>query len=477
LPSNRPDIGGRPGIANRPSQLPALGAGAAIGAGIANRVGERPGTLPGIGDRRPGISQLPAQTPGQRLDSLRDRVAGGERPSQLPNRDWNQTRQDWQQRRDDIREDWQQHRDEARDDWQDWLDDHYGWYGGWYGGFAPGYWNRWDYLWDNYPVAAVLGLTWWGANALGYSYGYSDYTNPYYADSMPAYYSEPIITVPMESAPDAGAVAAGLPPGVSQDAMTKFDQARGAFLEGRYAEALKLTDEAITQMPRDAVLHEFRSLALFALGRYAESAAIIHAVLDVGPGWDWKTMGSLYSSVDEYTKQLRALEAARDKDRNAADLRFLLGYHYLTLGSAEDALTMFRRVVELQPKDTVAAALVATLSPRDAQVSAPATAAAAKAIPSDNVVGNWTATGSGSAEYSMNLKKDGTFTWTYRRGQRKQEAKGVYVLEGNVLAMEPDSGGILAAELAVKDGGLLHFKMIGGNKDDAGLDFRRGMTQ
>jgi hypothetical protein len=37
-------------------------------------------------------------------------------------------------------------------------------------------------------------------------------------------------------------------------------------------------------MPRDAVLHEFRSLALFALQRYSESAAAIHAVLAVGPG-------------------------------------------------------------------------------------------------------------------------------------------------------------------------------------------------
>jgi hypothetical protein len=164
---------------------------------------------------------------------------------------------------------------------------------------------------------------------------------------------------------------------------------------------------------------------------------------------------------------------ARDNDPKAADLRFLAGYHYLTMGYPDQALKMFQRAAELQPKDTVAAALVATLSPRDAQPSTPA-AAAAKPVPADNVVGNWTATGSGSSQYSMNLRKDGTFTWSFKRGARKQEAKGVYVVEGNVLAMEPDTGGVLAAELALKDADRLQFKMIGGAKDDPGLDFRRG---
>ena len=73
----------------------------------------------------------------------------------------------------------------------------------------------------------------------------------------------------------------------------------------------------------------------------------------------------------------------------------------------------------------------------------------------------------------MNLRKDGTFTWAFARGSRKQEAKGVYTLEGNVLAMEPDSGGVLLAELTVKGADELRFQMIGGATDDPGLEFRR----
>jgi hypothetical protein len=50
--------------------------------------------------------------------------------------------------------------------------------------------RSWDCLWDNYPVAAVAGLTWWSTNSLAYQFGYSDYSNPYH--------TEPVLTVPIE---------------------------------------------------------------------------------------------------------------------------------------------------------------------------------------------------------------------------------------------------------------------------------------
>jgi hypothetical protein len=483
--------------------LPALGAGAALGAagaGLANRLGDRPSaTLPGLGDQRPGISQLPANpTIRERRDALHDRLTGEGRPEQLPARDREQARQDrqqtrddrqqtreqtrgdrqqtrddrqqsreqtrgdrqqnrdqirddWQQHRDEIRNDWQQHRDEARDDWQDWFDDHYGWYGGWYGGYAPGYWGRWDYLWDKYPVAAAVGLTWWGVNSLGYQFGYADYSNPYYVESMPAYYSEPVITVPVEVIQQTAAAPAGpaapatptapampaLPPGVSSEGVAKFDQARAAFLEGQYAEALKLTDAAVAQMPRDAVLHEFRSLVLFALGRYAEAAATIHPVLDVGPGWDWKTLSGLYPSTDVYTAQLRGLETACSKNPKAADLRFLLGYHYLTCGYTDQALSEFRRASELQPKDRVAMALVATLSPRDSQPAQAPAGEALKAVPSDSMVANWIAAGKDTAKYSMSLRKDGSFTWAFTSNRASKRSRGSIRLKAMLWRWSP----------------------------------------
>jgi tetratricopeptide (TPR) repeat protein len=306
---------------------------------------------------------------------------------------------------------------------------------------------------------------------------------------MPIDYSVPVLTVPIVAAESAATETApaepasapttpALPPGVSAEGVAKFDEARAAFLEGRYEEALKLADAAVALMPRDAVLNEFRALVLFALQRYAESAAAMHAVLDVGPGWDWKTLSSLYPSVNVYTSQLRALEDTRDRDPKAASVRFLLGYHYLSDGYPDAALAEFQKAVKLQPRDTVAAKLVATLSLREAESTAPPDAATApNAVPSDKLIGAWNAQGPGSGRYSMTLRKEGTFTWSFRRGTRKEEAKGVYTVEGNVLAMEPDTGGVLLAELAVKEGETLQFKMIGGASSDPVLEFRRAQTR
>jgi tetratricopeptide (TPR) repeat protein len=417
---------------------------------------------------------LPNRTPQERRQALQDRLTGGEgRPGQLPARDWNQTRQDWQERRDQIREDWQNHRDEAREDWQEWFNDHYFRYGGWYWGYAPGYWTGWDYLWDQYPVSAAVGLTWWGANAMGAEFGCADYYNPYYAEGGAISYAEPVVTEPLEPA-DA---QTGTVPEATQKALQKFDEARAAFLAGDYEKALKKTDEAVTHLPHDAVLHEFRSLVLFALGRYAESAAALHAVLAVGPGWDAKTLTSLYPDMDRYTTHLRALEAARNANKEAAELRFLVAYHYLTCGYPEEALGEFRKAAALQPKDAVATALVASLSPRDAQSTPAAAEAAPKAVPPAEVVGNWTAGGKDMSKFSMSLKEDGTFTWEFSRRSKKDAVKGVYSVEGNVLAMEPDTGGVLLAELTPKGGETLHFQMIGAGKNDPGLAFERSGTK
>jgi tetratricopeptide (TPR) repeat protein len=386
----------------------------------------------------------------------------------LPARDWGQVRQDWSNRRDQIREDWQQHREEARDDWQNWFQDHYGWYG-WYSGYAPGYWTNWDYLWDQYPVAAAMGLTWWGVNNLGYELGYCDYSNPYYDESMPASYAEPVAAWPAQPSEES---ATALPPGVSAAAVAKFDEARTEFLRGQYEQALKLTDAALAEMPHDAVLHEFRSLVLFALKRYPEAAAAIHPVLAVGPGWDWKTMATLYPDVDTYTNQLRALEAARKANPSAADIHFLLGYHYLTCGYADDARVEFSQAYKLRPADSVASSLSATLTPRNAGTEE-LVAAPPKPVPQDDITGDWSAAGKGSAKYSLKLQKDGTFTWIFTKRSRPETVKGVYTVEGNILAMEPDTGGVLLAELASKEPSALHFKMIGAAPNDPGIEFRR----
>jgi uncharacterized protein (TIGR03066 family) len=149
-----------------------------------------------------------------------------------------------------------------------------------------------------------------------------------------------------------------------------------------------------------------------------------------------------------------------------------LGYHYLTLGHSEAALTEFRKAKELQPKDEVSASLVRTLSPRDTESQAPA-ATAPDPVPAVDVVGVWEAAGKESAKYSMKLAKDGTLVWSFSRGTRKDEVKGVYTVEGNILAMEPETGGVMLAELTMKSPGQMLFHIVGSDKKDPGLEFQK----
>jgi tetratricopeptide (TPR) repeat protein len=403
-------------------------------------------------------------------------------------------RQDW---RENNRDDWQDWKDNNREDWQDWYDDNYWHHGDWYHGgwgHGEGYWNH---MWDEHPVSAAVGLTWWGANRASYWMGYSSYYNPYWtepATQTVVNYSEPIVIsaptqVLVESAPAQVVVAAPaetaptapvqpqdaapeLPPGVTQKGVDTFDLARSAFYQGNYTEALKLADDAVAEMPKDGLLHEFRSLVLFSLKRYRESAAAIHAVLAVGPGWDWTTMSGMFASLDTYTEQLRALEAYRTSNPDAAEARFLLAYHYLTAGHTDEAATELRRVVQLQPKDHVASELLQMITPPDENAK-PKAGPAAKPIDADALVANWSAKGPKNASYSLRLTKDGDFTWSYGQGSKKQEVKGVYAIDGNSLAMEIDGGGAMVADLELRDPNSLHFDLVGASSDNPGLDFKK----
>jgi hypothetical protein len=134
---------------------------------------------------------------------------------------------------------------------------------------------------------------------------------------------------------------------------------------------------------------------------------------------------------------------------------------------------MFKQVLQLQPNDAVAASLLATLEPRKPTSTAPAAATPPKPVPPDSIVGKWQASGSGNANYTMTLNMDGTFTWEFQKGSRKESAKGVFNVEGNVLAMELDAGGVMLAELTAESPDSLKFKMVGGQKGDPGLSFRK----
>ena len=423
------------------------------------------GNRPDIGGNRP--SQLPNRTPEQRREGLQDRLA---------------SREDFGDR---SREDWQDHRDQVREDWQDHYDDFYDrhddWHHGCWNGDAGDWWNH---MWDEHTALMAFGTTMWGVNRLAYGFGYWGYENPYYYESYPIDggaaidYSQPFVVEsapaepPATTTPGEVAPAQAPTPGISD-----FDAGRDAFYKGDYAAALASTNKALAALPNDPIIHEFRALVMFAQGKYKDAAAGLYSVLSVGPGWDWTTMSSLYPNVDVYTKQLRALEAGIKQNPQSTDARFVLAYHYLTCGSKDAAATQLKDLYKTMPQDKlIKELLLMTGGPEAIGISAaPPEAAPVEApqVPAADVVGTWNAAGERGTKFEMGLAPDGKFTWNYSQNGKSQSVKGVYALDGNVLAMEPESGGVMLAEITPPQGGRIDFKLLGAPPGDPGLKFAK----
>lgn len=348
---------------------------------------------------------------------------------------------------------------------------------GWYHGYGPAWgYGRWNYMWDRYPVAAAFGVTAWGINAVAWRMGVGTYYNPYYTtpvyvDSQPVVsYDQPVVGDP---AYEQQAAAAADDQSAADPLTTGFDAARQSFFDGNYQDALNQTNQVLAQAPRDAALNEFRALCLFALGQYQDAAATIHAVLAAGPGWDWSTLISLYGDKDAYTTQLRALESAVRANPMAAETHFLLGYHYLTANHQDAAVKQWQRVVELQPKDTLSAQLVKMYTPEEGDSSAAETGPPPDleepAFPMMKLYGNWKATNS-SGDFSLNLGQDDKFTWTFTRDNQPQSVSGVYIVRGDNLVMQPDSGGTMVGTIKLQNDNTLQYDPVG---DVMKLTFRR----
>ncbi|HQU46314.1 MAG TPA: hypothetical protein PK867_26140, partial [Pirellulales bacterium] len=63
-----------------------------------------------------------------------------------------------------------------------------------------------------------------------------------------------------------------------------------------------------------------------------------------------------YRSPQDYTTQLRALEAMR-KDHDSPAVRFLLGFHYGYLGYPKEAVRELKRTLQTNSQDQAARAL------------------------------------------------------------------------------------------------------------------------
>lgn len=254
--------------------------------------------------------------------------------------------------------------------------------GGWYGGaYRPPYWG----LHNNWYHGGWGWTTPAGYFAAGTAFGWLMspgatvvYANPYYvappvATTSVTYldYSQPIaveqpaeaaapVDVPVETR-SVEAAPANEAETAQQAAVDLFDKAQAAFGKGGYERAQTLVEEAIAKLPKDATLHEFRALTLFAQKKYQESAGAIYAVLAAGPGWDWETLKANYPDLKTYQEQLRDLENFQKENPTKGFASLLLAYHYLTLGHMDAAKVQLRNCAKVEPKDQLAPALLAAI--------------------------------------------------------------------------------------------------------------------
>ncbi len=393
----------------------------------------------------------------------------------------------------------------------------------WHHGNWNNHWGNWGYR----PWGSGWGYAGWGygaglatagllAYASPWNWGYYNYSNPYYSAPVgnASYYydySQPLVaTAPayngaayygdtgygapayaatagpgavdpslqaspqaLAEAPAPGAV--GEPSGTQGQADELFAGARDLFAKQDYSSALAEIDKAGALAPKDPDLTQFRALCLFALKDYRQAAAALYAVLAAGPGWDWTTVSGLYPSTTTYTQQLRTLENYSQQNPNAADARFVLAYQYLVTGHNEQAIEELKIIAQLQPKDQLAAQLLAGLSaPQNQQLSAaPSPAAPATPITDGALVGDWKASRPDGSTFDMNLAGDKKFTWKFGQQGKQQELAGTYTLADNLLVLNASGQSPLVGQIAMLPGNKLNFKLAGDNPADPGLNFTR----
>ncbi len=331
----------------------------------------------------------------------------------------------------------------------------------------------------------IWGGLGWGLGAYTSDWGYG-YYNPYYVVSSPSYvvydYAQPVVVTTYE---DPGVVPV-------TPANTTFDEALGLFRAGAYQDALPLIETALKQQPGDAVVHEIRALDLFALGQYGPAAATLNSLLTSAPGMDWTTMSGLYGNIEDYTAQLRALEAHCKANPNDAAAHFVLAYHYLVTGYQDDAVDMLRAVVAVQPKDVTAQRMLDALTTPTASTTpetsveigpktrspegplvAPPVSPAPQPGPETDLVGSWIATAGPTTIY-LTISEDSKFVWT-----AKQEGKPDIVVSGPLVhtsdALEFDSKeqGAMVGSVSAIGPNEWKFMLEGAPTGDPGLTFKR----
>lgn len=502
--SNRPNLGGE-----RPTTLPGNVDRPVIGGGRPSTLPGRPSTLPGnidrpvIGGNRPNVN-LPNVGNNSGNNIINRPSIGGNRPnigndtninignnvnignSNINNNIGNRypNRPNWDVDPGFSRPSWGLG---GGGNWNDnWhnncINNHHNWYNGcWHG-----YWG------SSWYAPVVWGGIGWGLGSWTNSWGssYASYYNPYYAQPMiaqstPFDYSQPVVVnnyVDSTSDSSSEEPRVAQPNAAQEKSFSSFDQGLAKFQSGQYVSALTDFNTSLKELPGDPVVHEVRSLTLFAIGDYTKAAAGLNSLLSSAPGMDWTTMSGLYGEPEDYTTQLRKLEQFCKENPNDAAAYFVLAYHCLVTGQKDAAINALKVVVKNQPKDVTAVRMLEAMAPSEKPTTAsPATASAppASAVPAGSeepqtdLVGSWKAQ-TNDTNIELSITEESQFKWKASvKDQPAIQLDGMLAVGSDGISLDTKNQGSIGGSVVSKGADNWVFMMTGAPASDPGLSFTR----
>ncbi len=502
-----PGTANRPGLgAERPTTLPGNIDRPVIGGGRPSTLPGRPSTLPGnvnrpvIGGNRPNIN-LPNVGNNSGNNIINRPSIGGNRPgigndtninignignSNINNNFGNRypNRPNWDVDPGFSRPSWGLgNGGNWNNNWHNnCIHNHHNWYNGCWQGY-------WGSSWYSPVVWGGIG---WGLGSWTNSWGnnYASFYNPYYAQpmvaqSVPYDYSQPVVVnnyVESTSTSSGEEAQVAQSNAAQEQTFSAFDQGLAKFEAGQYVSALTDFDKSIKELKGDPVVHEVRSLTLFAIGDYTQAAAGLNSLLSSAPGMDWTTMSGLYGDPEDYTTQFRKLEQFCKQNPNDAGAHFVLAYHCLVTGEKDAAINALKVVVKNQPKDVTAMRMLEAMAPSEksiAKTAAPAaqppasTTPAGTEEPQTDLVGSWKAQSS-DTNIELSITEESQFTWKASvKEQPTIQLDGKLAAGSDGISLETKNQGSIGGSVVSKGSDNWVFIMTGAPPSDPGLSFTR----